>query len=118
MSLRETILDNSIFCTNLEPAEARTFIPCLDEPSFKAKFRLTVHRSEALKHHTAISNTPVAQENGQIVEFEQTPKMSTYLLVCVVGKFDFVEVPMQREGGVKVRGYCPVGYTESIRHFV
>ena len=44
--------------------------------------------------------------------------MSTYLLVCVVGKIDFVEVPMQREGGIKVRGYCPVGYTESIRHFV
>ena len=44
--------------------------------------------------------------------------MSTYLLVLVVGKFEYVEVPMQREGGVKVRGYCPIGYKESIRHFV
>ena len=57
--LRATILDNSIFCTNLEPAEARTFLPCLDEPSFKAKFKLAVNRSEAQSNHTAISNTPI-----------------------------------------------------------
>ena len=44
--------------------------------------------------------------------------MSTYLLVCVIGKFEYVEVPPQRAGGVKVRGYCPVGYGQSIKHFV
>lgn len=44
--------------------------------------------------------------------------MSTYLFVCIVGKYEYVEVPMQREGGVKVRGYCPIGYADSIRHFV
>lgn len=46
-ALKLDILDNSIFCTNLEPAEARTFMPCLDEPSFKAKFKLTVNLSNS-----------------------------------------------------------------------
>lgn len=46
--------------------------------------------------------------------------MSTYLLVCVVGKYEFVEVPLTQgaSNAVKVRGYCPIGYSESIRHFV
>jgi len=44
--------------------------------------------------------------------------MSTYLLVCVVGRYDYVEVPMQRPDGIKVRGYCPVGNSNAIRHYV
>ena len=36
--LKQLILENSVFCTNAEPAEARTLLPCLDEPSFKAIF--------------------------------------------------------------------------------
>ena len=117
--LKAAIVDNSIFCTNLEPAEARSFMPCLDEPSFKAKFQLTLNLSEAQVNHTAISNTPIASsKDNKRVSFEPTPLMSTYLLVCVIGKYEYVEVPMQRADGVKVRGYCPIGYAESIRHFV
>ena len=117
---RLKILDESIFCTNLEPAEARSFLPCLDEPSFKAKFKLSINLSEAQKHHTAISNTPVESQEDGLVTFEWTPKMSTYLLVCVVGKFEYVEVPMIRDSGerVQVRGYSPHGHKESIRHFI
>ena len=44
--------------------------------------------------------------------------MSTYLLVCVVGKFEYVELPTQRPDGVKIRGYCPIGYSQAIEHFV
>lgn len=116
--LKADIIDNSIFCTTMAPVDARTFMPCLDEPSFKAKFQLTLNLSEAQVNHTAISNTPIASKDNKRISFEQTPLMSTYLLVCVIGKYEFVEVPMQRADGVKVRGYCPIGYAESIRHFV
>lgn len=43
--LRATVLDNSIFCTQLEPASARALMPCIDEPAFKAKFTLSVNLS-------------------------------------------------------------------------
>ena len=69
-------------------------MPCLDEPCFKAKFQLTVNISETQAGHTAISNTPVELTEGSKVVFEETPKMSTYLLVCIIGKFEYVEVPM------------------------
>ena len=95
-------------------------MPCLDEPCFKAKFGVTVDLSSPLKSkHTAISNTPIKSISDTRIVFEVTPKMSTYLLCLIVGKFDYVEVPMQRiGGGVEVRGYCPVGYSDSIRHYV
>lgn len=44
--------------------------------------------------------------------------MSTYLLVVVVGKYEFVEVPFRGHNPVKVRGYCPPGYKDAIRHFI
>ena len=55
--LKSLILENSIFCTTLAPAEARTLMPCLDEPRFKAVFKLSVKVNH--KSHIAISNTPV-----------------------------------------------------------
>ena len=39
--------------------------------------------------------------------------MSSYLLAFVIGKFDFVE--FTTKSGINVRGYVPVGKTESAR---
>lgn len=79
--------------TQLEATDARRAFPCFDEPSIKAVFDVTLMIP---KGHTAISNTlPVKileHESGyQVVKFAPTPKMSTYLLACVVGEFEFVE---------------------------
>ena len=63
--------------------------------------------------HEALSNTPVravedlADKQGRVYHFEETPKMSTYLSAFLVGKFDKVEVLTKR--GISVRGYTPVG---------
>ena len=102
-------MDNSIFCTNCEPIEARTMLPCLDEPCYKAVFNLSVKVNNPA--HIAISNTPIRAKHDSLVQFEPTPKMSTYLLVCVVGRFENIEVEPSKDG-VKVGGYTPVGYTK------
>ena len=72
--LRDQIIDHTVFCTNLEPAEARTFLPCIDEPLFKARFKLTINLTEkqVINQHTAISNTPVESrsEDGKKITFE------------------------------------------------
>ncbi len=78
-----------LLVTDLEPAEARTVFPCVDEPSCKAVFRLSVVTDEGL---SVISNTPAVSkkaENGRVrFSFSQTPRMSTYLFFMGIGKFE------------------------------
>ena len=41
--------------------------------------------------------------------------MSTYLLTLIIGLFEVAQI---EQGGILVRGYCPVGFREAISHFV
>jgi puromycin-sensitive aminopeptidase len=73
--------------TQFEATDARRMFPCFDEPAFKAVFRLTVTAPADL---TVISNMPAAKTSKkgafQTVSFEQTPKMSSYLLALAVAR--------------------------------
>lgn len=76
--------------TQFEASDARRMIPSWDEPAYKATFVL-----EALVPHgqMAVSNMPVAERadvaGGRTrVRFQQSPKMSTYLLFFGLGEFD------------------------------
>ncbi|MCG3108337.1 Leucyl aminopeptidase [Metallosphaera sp. J1] len=75
--------------TQFESSHAREFIPCVDHPAYKAKFRLSVTVDKGLQ---VISNMPVRgtrEEKDQVTyEFHETPPMSTYLLYVGVGKFE------------------------------
>jgi aminopeptidase N len=76
--------------TNLEPASARSVLPCWDEPARKATFTVSI---DAPKDRMAISNMPIAQVTSltattQRVRFAQSPKMSTYLLFVGVGDWE------------------------------
>ena len=84
-----------------------------DEPSKKATFDISIYAPAA---DDVLSNTKIVkqiwddQTNKDIeyktVHFETTPKMSTYLLAIVIGRFDFVE---DRVGDTLVRVYTPIG---------
>ncbi|MBI2055021.1 MAG: M1 family metallopeptidase [Candidatus Sungbacteria bacterium] len=95
--------------TQFEATDARRAFLCVDEPEAKAVFDVTLMTPRG---HTAISNTlPVhvaEHESGyQIVKFAPTPKMSTYLLVFIVGDFEFVEKKTSR--GTLVRVFVTPG---------
>jgi len=81
-----------IAVTQFEESDARRAFPCMDHPAKKATFDIIIDIDTAL---VAISNGAVADEtlleNGKKrVTFEQTPKMSTYLVFFGVGEFEFI----------------------------
>ncbi|XP_076637043.1 uncharacterized protein LOC143349583 [Colletes latitarsis] len=79
--------------THLEPVGARKLFPCFDEPAMKAIFAVQVTLEKGYK---AISNMPIEKsttlENGGLrINFQKTPKMSTYLVALVVSDFDYID---------------------------
>jgi len=87
--------------TQFENSDARRFVPCWDEPGRKASFSLTVTApADAL----ALSNMPIAEttplpDGLARVRFQDTPKMSSYLLFLGLGDFERVHRDV---GGVDV----------------
>jgi aminopeptidase N len=79
--------------TQFEAIAARRFLPCWDEPAFKATFSLAV---AAPKGEMVISNMPIEGESElagglRHVRFQPTPKMSSYLLFLGMGDLERLE---------------------------
>jgi puromycin-sensitive aminopeptidase len=89
--------------TQLEAADARRMLPCFDEPSFKARFRISV---TTVEDNAVISNGTVEGEEKhgdgrRTVRFVKTPKLSTYLLALAVGPLE--PSPVRRLGSTDIR---------------
>jgi aminopeptidase N len=76
-----------LLATQFESHYARQAFPCIDEPSAKATFDLTLTTEQDV---TVLGNMPVKWqrvENDQLITaFDTTPRMSSYLLAWVVGE--------------------------------
>ncbi len=90
--LAKTADGKTMFTTQFESTGARMAFPCLDDPSYKAVFRLSLIIDSKLD---AISNMPVSsqKEKGsrKTIKFQETPRMSTYLLYIGIGEFETIE---------------------------
>jgi aminopeptidase N len=105
---------DQMLITQFEATDARRFMPCWDEPALKATFTLSV---VAPADRTVVSNTPIAEiaEAGpglKRVRFQQTPKMSTYLLFLAIGDFERIETSV---GETKVGVLTKRGDVEKAR---
>lgn len=104
-----------LIATQFESHHAREAFPCIDEPEAKATFDLTLATPEA-NSKAILANTPVASSqttNGLVTTtFEQTPRMSTYLLAFAYGDMRYLEA--KTKSGITVRTYATpdnVAYT-------
>jgi len=81
-----------LLATEMEPSNARRLLPCWDEPSFRARFRLSVDLPAGFAGY---SNMPVERrealpDGGTRLAFAPTPRMSSYLLALVAGELERV----------------------------
>ena len=81
--------DGEMFTTQFQSSGARRTFPCVDHPAYKAQFALSLTIDENLD---AVSNMPIRSEKRKdgrkTITFQDTPRMSTYLLYIGVGRFD------------------------------
>jgi aminopeptidase N/puromycin-sensitive aminopeptidase len=83
--------------TQFEATDARRAFPSFDEPAFKAVFHLSLivdKGDTAISNGNIVSDTPGPGEGKHTVKFAPSPRMSSYLVVMLVGDF------VCREGGV------------------
>ncbi len=90
-----------IAVTQFQESDARRAFPCFDHPAQKATFDVEMVVEQGL---SAVCNTPVAEETPldggkQLILFDTTPRMSTYLLFFGVVAFEFLE----QDGDKRVR---------------
>ena len=86
--------DMQMVSTFFEPSHARKAIPCIDEPCFKCRFKLTIKTD---KNWTVISNMPgeITEEDSKItVDFDWTPLMPSYLLHWTICKHSKLSVSL------------------------
>ncbi|MEZ4399141.1 MAG: M1 family metallopeptidase [Kofleriaceae bacterium] len=96
--------------TQHESIYARRTFPCVDEPSAKVPWTLTLDVPAAL---VAASNTPVVTERvtgaTRQVRFATTPPLPSYLVAFAVGPFDVVPAGAT-SGGAPIRILAIAGH--------
>ncbi|XP_076397780.1 aminopeptidase N isoform X2 [Megachile rotundata] len=109
--------------TNFRLDHAQSVFPCMDEPPYKATFKLSVLRPKSMK---ALSNMPLEKttkseenENMEWDHFETTPKISTYQLALLVSNFESIsptlEVDEMDGRRLQIKVWAPKPYLDTLK---
>jgi alanyl aminopeptidase len=97
--------------TQFEETDARRAFPCVDEPSAKIPWEISLRVPKDL---VAVSNTPLASteaagEGMKRVRFARTKPLPSYLVAFAVGPFDSVDARPAGVNKTPMRIYVPKG---------
>ena len=105
-----------LFATQFESHHAREVFPCVDEPAAKAEYDLTLVTQTGI---TVLGNMPVKfqKENSDSLTttFEETPRMSSYLLAFVIGELH--KKSARTKSGVEVNVWATPAQNENTLDF-
>ncbi|GMS80425.1 hypothetical protein PENTCL1PPCAC_2600, partial [Pristionchus entomophagus] len=88
--------------THHEPQYARRFVPCFDEPKFKAPWKIQItHPASSSASSNGIIENEHEKGGWRTTSFKETPPMSSYLLAIVISEFRYNE--KTSTSGKKVR---------------
>lgn len=107
---KNEIINRYILTTQFCSTYARYAFPSWDEPAVKSIFKVTLIIPKdmiSLSNMLPINEIIRKNDEKNIIKFEQTPIMSTYLLAFIIGNFDFVE--KQTNNNIRVRVYTSPG---------
>lgn len=107
-----------VAATQFEPVDARSALPCFDEPAMKAKFDVQITHS---RDYIALSNMPIVDtkylpDNMMTDTFDTSPIMSTYLLAFVVCDFANKTITTDSSNKVKMTYFAPEEQIGQIDH--
>ncbi|XP_030767468.1 glutamyl aminopeptidase-like isoform X2 [Sitophilus oryzae] len=92
----------TIATSKFEPTYARQAFPCFDEPNMKAKYIVHLLKPKQ-SNYIALSNYPVSKtesydDSSDLVTFEETVSMSTYLTCFIVSDFTYTNTTFENDG--------------------
>ncbi|CAJ0579229.1 unnamed protein product, partial [Mesorhabditis spiculigera] len=104
--------DRVLATTQMCPMDARTMVPCFDEPAFKCEWKLSIlhpHKSRAISNGSedAVVDAVPGLSGWKLTSFERTPRMSSYLLALVI--CDFTPIQGHTNRGTQFRIFTQEG---------
>ncbi|CAH1127177.1 unnamed protein product [Ceutorhynchus assimilis] len=103
--------------SKFEPTYARQAFPCFDEPNMKAKYIVHLLKPKD-ENYIALSNYPVEKttsydDSHDLVTFQETVSMSTYLTCFIVSDFTYTNTTFDNDGNqTELRVYASPGNLE------
>lgn len=110
--------DNFVIATHLQPFFARLILPCIDEPSIKSTFSLsitTLKRFQKISVSRIQSSTEILDnKDNERTVFEKTQLLPTSLFGFVIGDLDVISMELPLENSSKklpISVFAPLNVT-------
>lgn len=107
--------------SQFESTDARSAFPCFDEPRFKTPFRIQITAPNTMDvvSNGAVKSITAADADHNVVLFNDTARLPTYLIAFAIGQFDIVDATAiapndWRDHALPLRGIAVRGHGESL----